>query len=277
MMPSVPGSCWKALAPGWWARRWSTWQPMRSCGSTWQLAEMYWIPSAQVQVRECWLLRSAADSCQRGELRVWVRRGKSAAPLPPRGRSSCRLCSTRSCLRPTSVWAMSVFCGTKTSEPQRDVPHTSCGAMHRPQFDQYQATRNIGNRNKLKAAYWASFVGTPSDETLFVGLYGVKYRGLLAQDTPMPHTDGVDKADSCDVYDLMLEHALGVPGRQTAARLGSRRSCPGSSGADRQNKPITELRTLSSRSPDFPGFLNFMEPLSRLDKLPKGWIDVLHF
>ena len=143
----------------------------------------------------------------------------------------------------------------------------------RPQFDRYQATQSVGNRNKLKAAYWASFVGTPSDETLFVGLYGVKYRGLLAQDTPMPHMDGVDKADSCDVYDLTLEHALSDLVGKLLIDWG-----PGDRAwiqrADRQDKRIMELRT-EFKEPDFPGFLNFVEPLSRLDKLPKGWIAVL--
>jgi hypothetical protein len=122
----------------------------------------------------------------------------------------------------------------------------------RPQFDQYQAIQSVGNRNKLKAAYWASFVGTPSGETLFGGLYGVKYRGLLTQDTPMPHMDGVDKANSCDVYDLMLEHALVDLVGKLLIDWG-----PGDRAwiqrADRQDKRIMELRT-EFKEPDFPGF-----------------------
>ena len=62
----------------------------------------------------------------------------------------------------------------------------------------------INGRKKLTVAYWASFVGTPGDNTLFVGLYGVKYRGLLDHDRPMPHRDGVDKAGSYDVSELTL-------------------------------------------------------------------------
>jgi len=42
------------------------------------------------------------------------------------------------------------------------------------------------------------------DETMFVGLYH-ELSSLLEQDTPMPHMDGIDKAGSCDVYDLKLE------------------------------------------------------------------------
>jgi len=44
--------------------------------------------------------------------------------------------------------------------------------------------------------------------------------------------------------------------------------------ADRQDKPIKELRG-SFKEPEFPGFLNFVEPLSRLSTVPKGWIDTL--
>lgn len=48
-------------------------------------------------------------------------------------------------------------------------------------------------------------MGTPLGETLFIGLYEVLYRGLLEEDTPMPHKDGIDKAGSCEVYDLTLQ------------------------------------------------------------------------
>src|SRR5262245_2258206 len=44
--------------------------------------------------------------------------------------------------------------------------------------------------------------------------------------------------------------------------------------ADQQNKGVTELRT-EFKEPEFPGFLNFIEPLSRLDRLPKSWATVL--
>jgi hypothetical protein len=50
------------------------------------------------------------------------------------------------------------------------------------QFELYQATQAIGNESKLSARYWASFVGAPSDQTLFVGIYAVGNRRLLEQD-----------------------------------------------------------------------------------------------
>jgi hypothetical protein len=141
------------------------------------------------------------------------------------------------------------------------------------QFDLYQATQGVENRKKLEALYWASFVGTPSDETLFVGVYDVKNRRLLEQDTPKPHMAGVDKVGSCDIYDLTLEQRLSDLVGKLLIDWG-----PGGRAwiqhADRQDKRITELRT-EFKEPDFPGFLDFKEPLSRLDKLPKGWIAAL--
>lgn len=47
------------------------------------------------------------------------------------------------------------------------------------QFDLYQSTQKMADRKRLGAPYWASFLGTPGNETMFAGLYHVKYRGLL--------------------------------------------------------------------------------------------------
>lgn len=143
----------------------------------------------------------------------------------------------------------------------------------RDKFDLYQATQSINHGSKLKAAYWASFVGTPGDDTLFVGTYSVKNCKLLEQDTPMPHRDGIDKAGSCYFYDLMLESRLSDLIGRLLIDWG-----PGDRAwiqrADKQNKLITELREKFTE-PEFPGFLNFIEPLSKLDKLPKSWIGAL--
>lgn len=143
----------------------------------------------------------------------------------------------------------------------------------RRQFELYQATQAIENRAKLNALYWASFVGTLSDETMFVGIYTAKNRRLLEQDTPMPHMDGVDKAGSCDIYDLLLDQTLSDMVGRLIIDWG-----PGDRAwiqrADQQNKTILELRR-EFKEPDFPGFLTFIKPLSELDKLPKTWITAL--
>jgi len=80
---------------------------------------------------------------------------------------------------------------------------------NRPAFERYQSTQNIRNRQKLsRASVWASFVGTFDGATMFVGMYATKYTGLLAEDTPWPHADGIDLAGSCDVYDLRHDGRL---------------------------------------------------------------------
>jgi hypothetical protein len=85
----------------------------------------------------------------------------------------------------------------------------------------------------------------------------------------MPHMDGVDKAGSCYAYDLTLEPALGdLIGKLIIDwGLGDRAWIQ---RADRQNKLVVELHR-EFKEPDFPGFLNFMESLSKIDNLARGW------
>lgn len=140
----------------------------------------------------------------------------------------------------------------------------------RPLFDLYQSSQRFENRKKLEAPYWSVFVVNMNDETMFGGIYRVKYRGVWERDTPMPHIEGkIEKAGSCDGYDLTPDAALTDligrlfidwgPGKLAWVQY-----------ADRNNKPVTELR-LGFQEEAFPGFLNFIEPLSKVDKLPKSW------
>ena len=143
----------------------------------------------------------------------------------------------------------------------------------RPRFELYQSTQGVGNASKLKAQFWASFVGTPGEDTLFVGIYAVRNVRLLDTDAPKPHMDGVDLAGSCHVYDLTLEAQLGDLIGKLVIDWG-----PGERAwiqrADQQNKRVTELRK-EFKEPDFPGFLRFIEPLSRLNALPTTWMPML--
>jgi hypothetical protein len=111
---------------------------------------------------------------------------------------------------------------------------------NRPQFELYQSIQKISNRKKLKASYWAVFVVNPNGETMFAGVYAVRHRGLLEKDTPTPHADGVDKAGSCDVYDLTPQDAMKDLVGKLLIDWG-----PGKRAwiqrADRRDKPVTEL------------------------------------
>ena len=79
----------------------------------------------------------------------------------------------------------------------------------RPKFELYQSIQSIQNRSKLNVSYWAALVVNLNSETMFVGLYSAKYRGLLERDTPAPHMDAIDKAGTCDVFELTLQDTLG--------------------------------------------------------------------
>lgn len=141
------------------------------------------------------------------------------------------------------------------------------------QFDLYQSTQRLDNASRMNAPFWASFVGTPADETLFAGMYAVSNKRVLEVDQPRPHTDGVDAAGTCHRYDLTLDDRLSdLVGRLVIDwGLGDRAWIQ---RADQQNKPVLELRACF-KEPEFPGFLNFISPLSMLDSLPKTWITAL--
>jgi hypothetical protein len=145
---------------------------------------------------------------------------------------------------------------------------------NRAAFERYQSTQRIANRRKFSSApVWASFVGTPDGATMFAGMYAAKYNGLLAEDTPWPHADGLDLAGSCDLYDLRCDDRLAeLEGKLFIEWGEGLRSWV--QHADRQNKKIIELRP-EFKEPDFPGFLNLMAPLSKVAAFPKSWIEIL--
>lgn len=138
------------------------------------------------------------------------------------------------------------------------------------EFELYQSGQRIENRTLLSAPFWAVFIVNLRDETMFGGVYRVKYRGLLERDTPMPTIEGkIAKAGKSDVYELTKDDRM--------ADLIGRLFIEWGAGklawvqyAHRNDKAITELRT-SYVEEKFPGFLNFIEPLSRLPTLPKSW------
>lgn len=144
---------------------------------------------------------------------------------------------------------------------------------HLPEFEKYQSLQRIENRAKLKADYWACFVVTPRAETLFAGLYSAKYAGLLAQDTPWPNADRIDKAGECDTYDLTPDDRLSDFASKLVIEWGSGTRA-WIQRAERQNKAVAELRAKFAE-PEFPGCLNFIKPLSEILALPKGWLEVL--
>ncbi len=141
---------------------------------------------------------------------------------------------------------------------------------NRPQFDLYQSSQGIDNRKKLSAPYWAVFIVNLNDETMFGGIYKASYRGLWEKDTDQPHIEGgIEKAGSCDGYDLTLDSVISDLIGKLFIDWGAG-ALAWIQYAERNDKLITELRA-AFREESFPGFLNFIQPLSRLDKMPKSW------
>jgi hypothetical protein len=139
-----------------------------------------------------------------------------------------------------------------------------------PAFDVYQSHQSERNRTVLSSRpLWASFVGTPAHETLFVGLYRVRCLGLLTVDTPEPHTDEIMNAGDCDLYEVASDERLSDLAGKVIIDWG-----PGTRSwaqrADRQDKVVLELRP-EFKEPVFPGHLAFRQKLSEIDELPEGW------
>ena len=76
-------------------------------------------------------------------------------------------------------------------------------------FEKYQAMQSPKNQTRLNRPYWLSFVATPQGETMFAGLYSVKYLGLNQTALPWPQVKNrSEPIGSCDCYDVVLENCL---------------------------------------------------------------------
>ena len=132
-------------------------------------------------------------------------------------------------------------------------------------FELYQ---QIQRRSVFKGAQWlASFVGTPLNETLFVGIYKVKgvgkaKRGLI---DPITRKD----VGGLNLYNLALSSKLAAyRGRLTIEWGEGYRSWV--QLARKKEKTIKEIHRAASE-PAFPGFLDFCERLSNLATVPASW------
>ncbi len=145
--------------------------------------------------------------------------------------------------------------------------------VDRPMFERYQSIQTLRSRSFLSAPYWAAFIGTPADSTVFVGCYRVQYLGVNETDIAEPHSGEVQVAGTFDCYDLQLvEEFSELDGRLTIEWGPGKRSWI--QRADRKNKPVVEL-TRKFQEPEFPGYLQFLSQLSLMERLPLSWIAAL--
>jgi hypothetical protein len=136
-------------------------------------------------------------------------------------------------------------------------------------FELYQ---RIQSGSYFKDCRWiASFVATPWDETLFVGVYLVGTPGVAPPATFCPVT-GKDETGAI-FYDLQPSEQLSeFRGRILVDWGKGYRTWV--QRPDRNDKPIVEIRRQVA-DPPFPGFLNFTWPIRELAAVPRSWAEAL--
>jgi len=138
----------------------------------------------------------------------------------------------------------------------------------RTTFELYQSLQRPARRAELQpAVYFATWLVPSPGATLFGGLYHAHWIGPTTVDVALPGR--TIEAGSYDRYECTrhreMEDLIGRllidwgPGLRSWIQR-----------ADLQDKPVVELRATFEEDP-FPGYVAFIEPLSRLETLPRGW------
>lgn len=145
-----------------------------------------------------------------------------------------------------------------------------------PGFLTYQSIQSVQNRSRLAARYWASFVVTPAQSTLFAGLYEVERLGpcdptIIDPLRLVPVTQG--GARDLDLYQQTLVAASAdLVGRVTIDWGAGTRSWV--QRAANQAKPVVEIAR-AFQEEAFPGYTGFIANLSAVEGLPTGWVAAL--
>lgn len=146
----------------------------------------------------------------------------------------------------------------------------------RPGFERYQSYQLGGDRRAYFAApYWAAFVVPPMGGTMFVGLYAAALIGPVPPSTLDP-LSGQPMGDRIEVYDVQPVEALSEYAGRVLVHWGDSSSASRAwvQKANNQNKRVTELRR-EFQEEEFPGFTNLIRPLSEIEAMPSGWLQVL--
>lgn len=140
-------------------------------------------------------------------------------------------------------------------------------------FEAYQSTQPARYRSFFDASYWASFVGYPQKETLFVGLYRIEMSEREIGAFHCPLTGFHNVAGRVDRWSTTLCEELSEYAGKLFVDWG-----PGTRSwgqhAKRKNKPIIELRR-DEREEVYPGHTAFLSQLSDIEALPSSWISIL--
>ncbi len=120
-------------------------------------------------------------------------------------------------------------------------------------------------------SHLASFVATPTNDTLFVGLYRVDGIGIASQGTidPVLQTE----RGGLHLYDIHREDQLTDYAGHLIVEWG-RGKLAWVQHADVRDKPVLEIRK-EIKDEVFPGFINFCWNIDQIAAIPLTWQSVL--
>ena len=160
--------------------------------------------------------------------------------------------------------------------PGRPTPY-SLWRDRREEFERFQTYQSPASRATFARPFWVSFVVLPDKGTLFVGLYRAERAGSVPPGVVDPVTGlqpGADKENSAviipsDLYECKLDDRLSeYIGRIKVVWGRGHRSW--TQTASNQNKEIVELAPYFKEDA-FPGYTEFLMPLSGLFDAPISW------
>ena len=144
---------------------------------------------------------------------------------------------------------------------------------NRPQFEMYQTSQSNANRKKFKAPCWAVFIVNPNDEKHVGGLYNAKSGSTETRQAHAAYKVAWKRQEPA-MYMISLWTMPYVTLLGDFSLIGVPQPLRGSNMRIGTISPLRNCGMLFQEE-DFPGFLNFIQPLSNLDNLPKSWTTVL--
>lgn len=143
---------------------------------------------------------------------------------------------------------------------------------NRAAFEAYQSVQKISARSYFSRPFWASFTPTRDGRTLFIGLYEARLEGPLSPGQTDALTGEIFNHETAERYVCVLRPELSEFIGRLVIDWGAGTRSWGQKGST--DKPITELMR-AVEEPEFPGYLELIEPLSAIPTLPNRWVDFL--
>lgn len=141
-------------------------------------------------------------------------------------------------------------------------------------FEKYQSIQKKTYRTTLSPSkYWASFIVNLSGDEMFAGLYELEGIHSEFEDIYVPGSEEPYSSIDHDHYELKLSDLFQDFIGKLIIDWGAGKLA-WIQKAENQDKEVLEIRQ-KFKEPDFIGYMKFIQPLSRLDRLPFNWIDSL--